>query len=233
MTYGGTNWGNLGYAGGYTSYDYGAVITEERLLTREKYSEAKLEANFIMASPAYLTAIPQNNTYANGSYTGNDALAVTALLAGGNVTDFFVIRHAAYNSLASTDYHITLPTSQGNITIPQLSSPASHLTLNGRDSKWHVTDYDVGGVNLLYSSAEIFTWKKYASKTVLVVYGGPNEGHELAVSNGGTAKLVEGSGVKFGNKNGATIINFETSPTRRVVELECNLYVYLLGWCSS
>jgi hypothetical protein len=25
MTYGGTNWGNIGYPGVYTSYDYGAV----------------------------------------------------------------------------------------------------------------------------------------------------------------------------------------------------------------
>ena len=28
MIYGGSNWGNLGYPGGYSSYDYGAAITE-------------------------------------------------------------------------------------------------------------------------------------------------------------------------------------------------------------
>ena len=65
MTWGGTNWGNLGHPGGYTSYDYAAVISEERLVDREKYSEAKLEANFIQASPAYLTAQYQNNTNIN------------------------------------------------------------------------------------------------------------------------------------------------------------------------
>lgn len=192
-------------------------------MTREKYSEAKLEANFLQASPAYLTAIPQNNTDANGSYTGNSALAVTALLGE---TNFFVIRHAAYNSNDSTSYHITLPTSQGNITIPQLGGT---LTLHGRDSKIHVTDYSVGAYNLLYSTAEIFTWKEYASKTVLVVYGGPNEEHELAFTACGRAQTIEGSGVKVAYKNGATIINYETSATRRIVQLENNLYVYLLG----
>jgi hypothetical protein len=90
------------YQGGYTSYDYAAVISEDRQVSREKYSEAKLEANFLQASPAYLTAIPQNNTHANGSYTNNPEIAVTALL--GNRTNFFVIRHAAYNSYESTQF---------------------------------------------------------------------------------------------------------------------------------
>ncbi|KAL1303466.1 hypothetical protein AAFC00_006849 [Neodothiora populina] len=228
MTYGGTNWGNIGHPGGYTSYDYGAVITEDRLVSREKYSEAKLEANFLQASPAWLTAIPQNNTHANGSYSNNPAIAVTALY--GNTTNFFVIRHAAFNSLASTEFKLTVPTSQGNITIPQLDGT---LVLNGRDSKVSVTDYDVGGTNLLYSSAEIFTWKKYSSKTVLVVYGGPNEHHEVAFSNGGEAKLKEGSGVTITTKNGNTILNFETSPTRRIVKLKHSLYVYILDRNSA
>lgn len=73
----------------------------------------------------------------------------------GDVTNFYVVRHAAYNSLESTNYRLTVPTSHGNVSIPQLSST---LTLNGRDSKIHVTDYDLGGLTLLYSTAEVFTW---------------------------------------------------------------------------
>lgn len=228
MTYGGTNWGNLGHPGGYTSYDYGAVIDEMRTVTREKYSEAKLEANFLQASPAYLTAIAQNNTNANGSYTGNPALTVTALLGGDNITDFFVIRHAAYNSLDTTDYTITLPTNKGNITIPQLGGT---LSLHGRDSKFHVTDYDLGGVNLLYSTAEIFTWKKYGDKRVLVVYGGPGEEHELAISGGGHASAP--AGVKTAQKNGATVINYAVSSERKIVTLGCGLTIYLLDRNSA
>ncbi|KAI9675968.1 MAG: hypothetical protein M1822_008354 [Bathelium mastoideum] len=229
MTFGGTNWGNLGHPGGYTSYDYGAVISEDRTVTREKYSEAKLEANFLQASPAYLTAVPQNNSNANGSYTNNPDIAITALLGNGTKTNFFVVRHAAYNSLDSTNYTLTVPTSQGNITIPQTGGS---LTLNGRDSKIHVTDYDVGGINLLYSSAEIFTWKKDAIKTVLVVYGGPDEQHELAVQNGGNATTIEGDGVTTSTTNGSTVLNWQVSPTRRIVQLG-NLYVYILDRYSA
>ncbi|KAF7187452.1 putative beta-galactosidase A [Pseudocercospora fuligena] len=227
MTYGGTNWGNLGHPGGYTSYDYGAVITEERLVSREKYSQAKLLASFLQASPAYLTAIAQNNSNANGSYTGNDALATTALL--GNVTNFFVIRHGAYNTLDTTEYKITLPTSKGNITIPQLGGS---LSLHGRDSKMYVTDYDVGGSNLLYSTAEVFTWKKYASgygkKTVLVVYTGPGETNELAVTGCGDAKLTEGEGVDIADKNGATVLKFDTSSSQRIVSFGNSLTIYIV-----
>ncbi|KAL9089996.1 MAG: hypothetical protein Q9165_005525 [Trypethelium subeluteriae] len=229
MTYGGTNWGNLGHPGGYTSYDYGAVISEDRTVAREKYSEAKLEANFLQASPAYLTAVPQNNSNANGSYSNNPNIAITALLGNQTKTNFFVVRHAAYNTLDSTNYTLTVPTSQGNITIPQLQGT---LTLNGRDSKIHVTDYDLGGANLLYSSAEIFTWKKDASKTVLVVYGGPDEQHEVAVQNGGNATVIEGDGVTTQTANGSTILNWEVSPTRRVVQLG-SLYVYILDRYSA
>lgn len=228
MTFGGTNWGNIGHPGGYTSYDYGAVITEDRLVSREKYSEAKLEANFLQASPAWLTALPQNNSHANGSYSNNPAIAVTALF--GNTTRFFVVRHSIYNSLESTQYKLSLPTSQGNITIPQINGS---LTLNGRDSKAVVTDYDVGGFNLLYSSAEIFTWKTYGSKTVLVVYGGPDEQHELAFSNTASAKIIEGSGVTVTYKNGNAILNFATSTERRIAQLPNNLYVYILDRYSA
>ena len=152
MTYGGTNWGNLGHPGGYTSYDYGAVIAEDRTVSREKYSEAKLEANFLMASPAYLTAVPTMNG-TNGSFVNTNLIATTPLKS--NLTGFYVVRHAYYNSTASTNYRLNIATSQGSVSIPQLSST---LTLNGRDSKIHVTDYDMNGWNLLYSSAEIFTW---------------------------------------------------------------------------
>ena len=123
------------YPDGYTSYDYGAVIAEDRTVTREKYSEAKLEANFLQASPAYLTATPMNGS--NGSFANTDLIEATPLV--GNLTAFYVIRHANYSSTDSTDYRLSVPTSKGNVSIPQLSST---LTLNGRDSKIHVTDYD-------------------------------------------------------------------------------------------
>lgn len=221
MIYGGTNWGNLGHPGGYSSYDYGAVIAENRLITREKYSELKLEANFLQASPAYLTAEVKDASA--GTFTDTSDLTTTPLLD--QKTGFWVVRHSAYNTLDSTSYKLKLPTSAGNLTIPQINGT---LSLNGRDSKIHVTDYDLDGLNLLYSSAEIFTWKSYGTKRVVVLYGGPNEVHEAAFVTPAKATSADPS-VTIVAKDGTTIINWPTTSQRKIVEFDNDLTVYLLG----
>jgi hypothetical protein len=192
---------------------------------REKYSEAKLIANFVSTSPALASAVPGYNT--TGIYTDTPAITVTPLF--GNKTNFYVTRQTKYNSLASTSYKLKVQTSAGNVTIPQLGGS---LSINGRDSKIHVTDYNIGSFNLLYSTAEVFTWKKYGTRTVLVVYGGPDEQHELAVFRTSGATSVEGSGVKFSNRNGNTILGWKSEPHRRVVRIG-ELYIVILDRNSA
>lgn len=227
-TFGGTNWGNLGHPGGYTSYDYGSPISEVRNITREKYSELKLIGNFVKASPSYLEAIPGSLT--TTVYTDTEDLTVTPLIGNKSASSFFVLRHSDYSSQESTSYKLKLPTSAGNLTIPQLGGT---LTLNGRDSKIHVTDYDVGGTNILYSTAEIFTWKKFADKKVLIVYGGENEHHEIAVSSKSEPSIVEGpeSGISTKVLDNSVVIAWDVSPTRRIVKVD-DLQIFLLGELS-
>jgi hypothetical protein len=225
MTYGGTNWGNLGHPGGYTSYDYAAVIREDRRVDREKYSEQKLQANFFKVTPAYLTAARGNAS--NTTWTNNQALTVTP--ATSNTTNFYFVRHATYNTLDSTSYKLNIPTTAfGNIAVPQINGTS--LTLNGRDSKIHVSGYDLGGSTLVYSTAEIFTWHKYDDKTVLVVYGGPGETHELALAVTGL-KVLEGE-IKSITTRGYTVLNFNVDGSRKVakVGVESNfVYVYMVS----
>lgn len=129
------------------------MLREDRRIDREKYSEAKLESIFITSTRAYMTSAPQA---ASTNYTTAAAeLTVTPLFDGESGTRFWVLRHTAYNSLAKTAYKLTIPTSAGWLTIPR--AQGRMLSLDGRDSKVHVTDLDVGGYTLRYSSAEIFT----------------------------------------------------------------------------
>ncbi|RYO74978.1 hypothetical protein DL766_009099 [Monosporascus sp. MC13-8B] len=223
MTFGGTNWGNLGHAEGYSSYDYGAQITEERLVYREKYSEMKLQANFFHVSPAYLVADRFNSSL---EWTDNEAITVTP--ATTDTTKFYIARHTQYDSTETVAYRLKVQTVRfGDLTVPQLSDS---LYLTRRDSKIHVSDYPVGDKNLVYSTAEIFTWKKYSDKTVLVVYGGPDEHHELAVEGRGSDddEVVEGSDVTVEQKDGYTILGWAVSSERKVVRVHGNFYVYLL-----
>ncbi|KAH9838166.1 putative beta-galactosidase E [Teratosphaeria destructans] len=215
MIYGGTNWGNLGYEGGDSSYDYGAAITEDRHVWREKYSEQKLEANFLRVSPAYLTAIPGKAE--NGSdYVPNMAIAATALSGTDDLpTRFYVVRHADFTSLANTTYMLNVPTSQGDISIPQLGG---RLSLNGRDSKVHVTDYDVGGINLVYSTAEIFTWAKDRREhRRLILYGGAGETHEFAIPTSLGLPTTGGPGLHIEAIGSTWVVQWQVQPARQIV----------------
>ena len=227
VTDGGTNWGNLGYPGVYTSYDYGSAMTENRELIREKYSELKLEANFLKVTPDYLTSSVGDSK--NGTYTTSLNIFTTPLWGNGSATNFYVVRHTDFQQTTPATYQLTLNTSRGSLVIPQLGGS---LTLSGRDSKWHVTDYKLGSITLLYSTAEIFTWQKFEQKTALAVYGGPGERHELAVITPKPANLVEGSGVTIKSINGTTILNWPTSSSRRVVKVG-SLFIYILDRNSA
>ncbi len=207
---------------GYTSYDYGAAIAEDRTIWREKYSELKLEAHFARVSPAYLTS--SVGTPLNGTYASTSDIYTTPLWGNGSATNFYVVRHADFQKTTPTTYTLSLNTSQGVQSIPKLGG---QLTLSGRDSKFHVTDYDIGGKTLLYSTAEILTWKRFSDKTALVVYGGPGEQHELSVISSNPAKLIEGGQVITKSVGGNVILNWKTSTTRRVVQIG-SLFVYIL-----
>ncbi|KUJ19279.1 putative beta-galactosidase E [Mollisia scopiformis] len=207
MIYGGTNWGNLGYHGGYTSYDYGASITEDRQIWREKYSEMKIQANFFKVSPAYLTATAGN--VGNGSFVSTSTIAVTPLWGNGTTTNFYVARHSDFTSTGNASYTLTVSTSIGNVTIPQLGGT---LSMIGRDSKIHATDYDVGGINL----------------SVLVLYGGESEVHEFALPmSTGEPKLSNNSTAKVAKLGSAWVINWQFTTSRQVVTIG-DLTVYLL-----
>lgn len=222
MIFGGTNWGNLGHSNGYTSYDYGASIREDRYIDREKYSQMKLEGQFMRVSPSYLTTTP--GTLSTTDYSDNPSIAVTPLQSktpGG----FFVVRHADYQTRDSATYKLKLPTSNGTLTIPQ----SGKLTLSGRDSKIHVTDYPVGDHHMLYCTAEILTWQTFGNKTVLMVYGGPGELHELAFREEYKVGYTEGTNMKFGGSGEFTAkVQWTTQPQRQVVQLN-DLIIYLMG----
>lgn len=165
------------------------------------------------------------NSSSTGVYNTNSDILTTPVL--GSNGSFFIIRHSDYTSQAFSNYTMSLPTSAGTVSIPQLGGS---LSLNGRDSKVHVTDYPVGDSKLLYSTAEIFTWQVFDNKTVLVLYGGPDELHELAISGASGGTVLEGDGVTIQQTNSSVVAQWQTSAARRVVQFG-DLFVYILGMC--
>lgn len=92
----------------------------------------------------------------------------------------------------------------------------------------------MGDKNIIYSSAEVFTWKKYDDKTILVLYGGPNEHHEIAIENDGSDyNALQGQkDVKVKKADNYTIISWDISDDaedRKVVRVHGDFYIYLLS----
>jgi hypothetical protein len=200
------------------------AIKEVRTITREKYSEIKLISEWLKVSLGYLTATPQLAGILGYS---NPAVTVTRLVGNDMTTNssFYVIRHNDYTSTSSSNYTLHVPTSRGDISIPAL---AETLTLNGRDSKIMVTDYDVRGSTLLYSTAEIFTHQKYENITVLVVYTGPNEANELAIKTSGLAEVVADESITLSLNATTTVIALSASEGRKMVKVD-HIYIYILS----
>ncbi|KAI2617103.1 glycoside hydrolase family 35 protein [Hypoxylon sp. NC1633] len=229
MIFGGTNWGNIGHPAGYTSYDYGAAIAEDRSLRREKYSELKLQAEWLKVSPGYLTAQP--GAALVWTYADNAAITVTRLADNSTLREgsFFVVRHSDYSSTSSNSYTLKLPTQQGVLSIPTLF-PA--LTLHGRDSKIIATDYDVRGVKVLYSTAEILTHQRFENTIVLVVYSGANETNELAVQTTSKSTIAADDSITVNRTNSLVTLAWATESTRRTVRIG-NLHIHILDRNSA
>jgi hypothetical protein len=199
-------------------------IRENRAIDREKYSEVKLEGQFVKVSPGYITA--SVGPASTSDYSNNAGITITPLTSN-NTGNFFIARQTDYTATGSVSYTLKLPTSKGTLTIPQRGGS---LSLHGRDSKIHLTDYPVGDYTLLYTTAEVFTWKKYASKTVLILYGGPNELHEFAVDAAAAAQgvRVEGSSVSSHQQDSSTVVQWQTSSNRQFIQIG-DLAIYLVG----
>lgn len=176
----------------------------------------------MQVSPAYLTTQPDNGSF--GIYTDTHDLVVTRL--SGSPTSFYIIRHSDLTSFNSTPYKFNVPTSLGNLSIPQLGGS---LSLNGRDSKFHVVDYDMGSINLIYSTFEILSWKHSGSKSVLILYGGEDEIHEFAIpASFGCPSRIEGSDVTVHESSSSVIVHWKVSRGRRVLTFGSRLEVHLL-----
>ncbi|KAJ8074302.1 hypothetical protein PM082_012613 [Marasmius tenuissimus] len=213
MTYGGTNWGNLHTHTIYSSYDYGAAISEDRLLT-PKYHEIKLQAYFLHASPSYMLAGRLGN--ATGLHTDSSEAYVTHLHSPGDETNFYFVRQNTNQKTTDTVFRLTVNvTGTGEVAIPDVS-------LKGRESKVLVSNYAFGRESVLeYASAEVLTWGTYDELDTIVLYAFRGQHVKISVKVDGeteiesvgsitlTASASDNSSVKIsGETSGISIFSF-------------------------
>ncbi|HEX6354076.1 beta-galactosidase [Actinophytocola sp.] len=181
MAYGGTNWGWLGQPNDvYTSYDYGAAITESRQLTG-KYDEFKRQGYFTQA-----VAPLRKTDAAPAPPSQSPALTTVARANPDTGTQFVLLRHTDRAATTEDWSFLDWSTPDGRYFVP--------VSLNGRDAKVLVAGYDMGGQRLVYSTSEIMTHARIGGRDVALLYG--REGSEgwsvLRYDSEPTVQVLEG-----------------------------------------
>ncbi|KAI0027626.1 glycoside hydrolase superfamily [Vararia minispora EC-137] len=213
MVYGGTNWGNLATTGVYTSYDYGAAIREDRTLT-PKYSELKLQALFLHASLDFQVA-----TALSAGIIGNVYVTVMEAESGAG---FYVVRQMMNNITTSTDFTLTVNTTNGSFTIPQLGGI---ITLAGRESKILVTNYSFGTSNLEYSTAEVMTWFTLDDTDHIVLYAPEGQYVEVALASAAGTVDILGTPLNQTVLDGSLVVSGSLSGISRVSVNNTTLFI--------
>ncbi|KAI8066617.1 glycoside hydrolase superfamily [Gongronella butleri] len=168
MTYGGTNWGHLRFPEDYTSYDYGAPITESRQLSNRTY-EMKLLGYFFATAKDLLQTEKVNGTVSSSLVT--DVVRVNPETKA----EFHIVRHTDMTSLADTKFSMSI----GNVSVPQ--EPNTFIRLNGRDSKILSANLDFLGQHLVYSTTDVLTWGTIDDTDYLVLHGLAGEQGEVVL----------------------------------------------------
>ncbi|KAI0693625.1 glycoside hydrolase superfamily [Cerioporus squamosus] len=196
MFYGGTSWGGFPFPGVYTSYDYGSSIRETRALT-DKFDEVKRQGLFLRSSPQFLkTDWMGNSSLGIPGVTLNGSSAfVTSLKNPDSGTWFHVTRQSDSSSTANITFTLTVPTSQGTITLPKTTES---IAIHGRQSKLIITDYSFGAHgSVLYTTAAVFFAGTIGERDIIFLHGFADQSHEFALKLSGSGHQRSSSRVTF------------------------------------
>ncbi|HZJ66060.1 MAG TPA: beta-galactosidase [Kofleriaceae bacterium] len=161
MTVGATSWGWLPAPVVYTSYDYGAGLSEARQ-TRPKLSTMK-ELGLFLQSVAPVT----KQDKATAVTPSSTAVKVYHNVNPDTQTHFYVATHNPSSATSNDSFSFPINTPDGAYT--------ASLVLNGQDAKILVANFSFGGQHLVYSTSEIETVMRQGSTDLLLLYGRTNE----------------------------------------------------------
>lgn len=147
MGFGGTNFGWLGQPNDvYTSYDYGAAITEGRQLTA-KYDEYKRQGYFLQAVPPLTKTDP-----AEAPPATSPSITTAARVNPDTGTRFVLLRNTTAEAASTSLWGVP-------------------VSLPARDAKVLVSDLALGGQRLVRSTSELMTHVATGGRDIAVVYG--------------------------------------------------------------
>ncbi len=210
MTFGGTSWGWLPASVVYTSYDYGAAISEARQLT-PKIPAMKEMGYFLqsvtdIAQLAKATAVAASNTSVKTYHLSNPATG----------THFYFVRNDQTSNLTFT---LPVATPDGSYTVPQTGT----LQLNGKDMKVLVAAYGMDSAHLVYTTSHLMTHAPVGTQDIALLVSRPGEHGETvlrypAAATGPAVTVLAGAGVTSSWKaaTGDLLLSYTHSGVSRV-----------------
>jgi beta-galactosidase GanA len=176
MTYGGTSWGWLPAPVVFTSYDYGAAISESREL-RDKALEMKQLGGLIASVPDLAGMVP-----AGRPEVSSPGLRVYHNRNPETDARFLMVTHQPSNAQGRDAGTITADLPDGRYAIP--------VEVNGFDAKWLVAGVNLAGQRLVYSSSELQSAQTIGKDGLILLYGRAGEPGETVLRYGPAPKVT-------------------------------------------
>jgi beta-galactosidase GanA len=167
MAYGGTSWGWQPAPVVFTSYDYGAAISEPREV-REKALEMKQLGGLIASVPDLAGMIP-----AGPVAISSPDIQVYHNRSPETDARFLLVTHKPSNGQGDTRFTVTADLPDGRYTLP--------LRLNGFDAKWLVAGVNLAEQRLVYSTSELQSAQVIDGAGLLLLYGRAGEPGETVL----------------------------------------------------
>ncbi len=177
MGFGGTSWGWLPAPVVYTSYDYGAAISEARQI-RPKATTMK-ELGLFVQSVAPLTKVDPASMIAPST----DKIKIYDDVNPDTGTHFYIAMHDPSNETGNDTFTFPIDTADGSYTVPQQGT----LRIDGQDSKILVADYNLdpaagtASPHLVYSTSQIMTHLDVTGGHLALLYGPNGEDGETVL----------------------------------------------------
>ncbi|HEY1091983.1 MAG TPA: beta galactosidase jelly roll domain-containing protein, partial [Burkholderiaceae bacterium] len=172
MAFGGTSWGWQPGPIVYTSYDYGAPISEARVM-RDKALVLKQMGGFVQAAAQVLAQqdkaepIVPSNSKIKLYHNINKTLGTHVLFATQNPS----------SNTGTEAFSFKLDLESCSYTIPQ----AGRLQLSGQDAKMWLAEYAMERQQLVYSTSEIQTHLQQGEHDLTLLYGRKGEDGETVL----------------------------------------------------
>ena len=176
MTFGGTSWGWLAGPVVYTSYDYGAAISEDRGLRPKAYA-LKQQGMLVQAAEQVLAEMDKGPPLA----PPDGAVKVYHNINRRLGTHVVFAAHNPADGKGEAPFSVRLDTRDGQYTIAS--------TLRGQDARMLLASYDMERQRLVASSSEVQTHLRDGERDIALLHGRHGSAGETVLRYSGEPRV--------------------------------------------